>query len=59
DLFYRWIEIVQFESTKPGGFGDDRQVEVAKKIRDMFREEGINFDELWMESVGTEDIAGM
>lgn len=59
DLFYRWIEIVQFESTKPGGFGEERQVEVAQKIRDMFKEEGINFDELWMESVGSEGIAGM
>lgn len=59
NLFYRWIEIVQFESTRPGGFGEDRQVEVAKKIRDMFSAEGINFDELWMESVGSEGIAGM
>ncbi|KAL2108746.1 hypothetical protein VUR80DRAFT_3401 [Thermomyces stellatus] len=59
DLFYRWIEIVQYESTRPGGFGEEKQVEVAQKIREMFNAEGINFDELWMESVGSEGIAGM
>lgn len=59
NLFYRWIEMVQYESTKPGGFGEERQVEVAQTIRDMFNKEGINFDELWMESVGSEGIAGM
>lgn len=59
DLFYRWIEIVQFESTQPGGFGEEKQVEVAKRIREMFAEQSINFDELWMESVGSEGIAGM
>lgn len=51
DLFYRWIEIVQFESTRPGGFSPERQVETAKQIRDLFAEQGIDFDEFWKESV--------
>ncbi|SPO01359.1 uncharacterized protein DNG_04035 [Cephalotrichum gorgonifer] len=59
DLFYRWIEIVQFESTRPGGFGEEKQVEVAQKIRDMFAKEDIDFDEFWMASVGSDTIAGM
>ncbi|KAM0285465.1 hypothetical protein ACHAQH_001414 [Verticillium albo-atrum] len=57
DLFFRWIEIVQFESTQPGGFGPERQVDAAKRIREMFSKEGIDFDEFWKESVG-EDAEG-
>lgn len=59
DLFYRWIEIVQFESTQPGGFGPEKQVAVAKKIRDLFAEQGIDFDAFWKESVGSEGLANM
>lgn len=59
DLFYRWIEIVQFESSQPGGFGPEKQVEVAQKIRDLFQEQGIDFDEFWKESVGSDELASM
>lgn len=59
DLFFRWIEIVQFESSQPGGFGPERQVEVAGKIRELFQKEGIDFDEFWMRSVGSQGLAGM
>lgn len=59
DLFYRWIEIVQFESTQPGGFGPEKQVEVARKIRELFSEQGIDFDEFWKESVGSDGLANM
>ncbi|KAI0836190.1 hypothetical protein F5Y06DRAFT_274430 [Hypoxylon sp. FL0890] len=54
DLFYRWIEIIQFESSQPGGFGPEKQEQVAKQIREMFDKQGINFDEFWKESVGGE-----
>lgn len=56
DLFYRWIEIVQFESSQPGGFGAEKQVEVAKKIRELFDEQGIDFDQFWKDSVGSDSI---
>ncbi|KAL1861817.1 hypothetical protein Daus18300_008633 [Diaporthe australafricana] len=59
DLFYRWIEIVQFESSQPGGFGPEKQVEVAQKIRDLFEEQDIDFDEFWKESVGSDGLADM
>ncbi|KAF2966555.1 hypothetical protein GQX73_g7000 [Xylaria multiplex] len=50
DLFYRWIEIVQFESSQPGGFGPERQEIAAKQIRELFLKEGIDFDQFWKES---------
>ncbi|KEY67970.1 hypothetical protein S7711_02175 [Stachybotrys chartarum IBT 7711] len=59
DLFYRWIEIVQFEATQPGGFGPEKQEVAAKKIRDLFEAQGIVFDELWKEAVGTDNSLGI
>lgn len=53
NLFYRWIEIVQFESTQPGGFGPEKQEATAKQIRELFGAENIDFDELWKDTMGT------
>lgn len=53
DLFYRWVEIVQYEATQPGGFGPKEQEVAAKRIRELFENENINFDDLWKESVGS------
>ena len=53
NLFYRWVEIVQYEATQPGGFGPKEQEVAAKRIRELFESENINFDDLWKESVGS------
>lgn len=54
NLFYRWIEIVQFEATQPGGFSPERQEKAAVQIRELFLKEGIDFDGFWKDSVGTD-----
>ncbi|KLU84811.1 hypothetical protein MAPG_03847 [Magnaporthiopsis poae ATCC 64411] len=59
DLFFRWIEIVQFEATQPGGLTKDKEVAVAQQIRDLFQAQGIDFDDFWKQSVGSDGIAGM
>ncbi|KAB5533643.1 hypothetical protein GE09DRAFT_1144675 [Coniochaeta sp. 2T2.1] len=59
DMFYRWIEIVQFEVSQPGGFGEEKQVEVAGRIREMFAAEGIDFDKFWKEAVGSDTAEGL
>lgn len=59
DLFFRWIEIIQFEASQPNGFGEEKQHEVAKRIRDLFQEGGIDFDEFWKQSVGSEATDGL
>ncbi|KAK1757228.1 hypothetical protein QBC47DRAFT_378659 [Echria macrotheca] len=51
DLFFRWIEIVQFESSKAGGFGVERQHEVAVQIRELFERNGVDFDAVWNEVI--------
>jgi hypothetical protein len=59
DLFFRWVEMIQFETTQPGGFTPEKQVAAAQKIRDMFKSNGVDFDGLWKETVGTDGLAGM
>lgn len=53
DLFYRWVEVVQYEATQPGGFGPEKQEVAAQRIRDMFDAENVDFDKVWQEAVGT------
>ncbi|KAL2880872.1 hypothetical protein SGCOL_003899 [Colletotrichum sp. CLE4] len=59
NLFFRWIEIVQFESSQPGGFGPEKQIEVAKQIRELFQKEGVDFDQVWHDAVGSDGLSGM
>ncbi|EAQ83330.1 hypothetical protein CHGG_09734 [Chaetomium globosum CBS 148.51] len=58
DLFFRWVEMIQFETDQPGGFTREKQVVAAQKIRDMFKTNGVDFDGLWKEAVGTDGLAG-
>jgi len=50
NLFFRWIEIVQYESSS-GDFTPERQRATLKKVEKAFDEQGVNFKEL-VESVG-------
>ncbi|KAK3385110.1 hypothetical protein B0H63DRAFT_179400 [Podospora didyma] len=59
DLFYRWIEIIQFETSQPGGLSEEKQIEVAQKVRELFAASNVDFDGLWKESVGTDTIDGL
>lgn len=52
DLFYRWVEIVQFEATQPGGFGPEKQEAAAKRIRELFEAQNVDFDDLWKKTMG-------
>lgn len=56
-LFYRWVETVQYEASSPSGFGPEKQESAAKKIRELFEKENIDFDKLWQETVGTANPA--
>jgi hypothetical protein len=49
DLFFRWIEIVEFETSKPGGFTHEKQEAVAEQIRELFQSNGVDFDKVWRE----------
>ncbi|KAF2828629.1 hypothetical protein CC86DRAFT_275651, partial [Ophiobolus disseminans] len=44
-VFFKWVELIQFESNAPGGFSKERQVEAADKARKMFEAEGVDWEE--------------
>ncbi|KAL6711168.1 hypothetical protein ACN47E_005699 [Coniothyrium glycines] len=53
NLFFRWVELIQFESSAPGGFTKERQVAAAEKAKKMFEEQGVDWEEF------SRDIDGM
>ncbi|KAG9232308.1 hypothetical protein BJ875DRAFT_380982 [Amylocarpus encephaloides] len=59
NLFFRWIEIVQYESSQPGGFGPEQQRKAMSKARDLFEKQGVDFDKFWAKIGGLEHMPGM
>ncbi|KAF2500695.1 hypothetical protein BU16DRAFT_523463 [Lophium mytilinum] len=59
NLFFRWIELIQYESSQPGGFTPERQVQAAEKAKQMFQEQGVDWDEFIAASGGLDNLPGM
>ena len=59
NLFFRWIELVQFESSQPGGFGPEQQQTAMIKARQMFEAQGVDFDKFWDKIGGMQGLPGM
>jgi hypothetical protein len=59
NLFFRWIELVQFDSSQPGGFGREQQQKTMAKAQAMFEAQGVDFDEFWAKIGGMEGMPGM
>ncbi|KAH7139108.1 hypothetical protein B0J11DRAFT_35506 [Dendryphion nanum] len=58
-LFFRWVELIQYESNHPGGFTPERQVETANKAKKLFEDQGIDFDKFINEIGGLGGMPGM
>ena len=58
-LFFRWIELVQFESSKQEGWGLEQQRRTMEQARSMFENEGVDFDAFWKKVGGMEGLPGM
>lgn len=64
NLFFRWIEIVQYESGQSGsgpqsGFTPERQQITLKKVQEAFTEQGVDFEALIRDVGGLEGTPGM
>ena len=60
NLFFRWIEVVQSETSQPGGFTVEKQKKAVRKIREEFEEKGVDFDEFWDDvDGGIESMPGL
>lgn len=44
-LFFRWVEIMQYEGNAPGGFTEERQIAAAEKVKKLFESEGVDWEE--------------
>ena len=59
-LFFRWIELVQFETAAKGGSLTAAGLqEVMKKGEVLFNEQGVGFQEFWTSVGGWEGMPGM
>jgi hypothetical protein len=58
-LFFRWVELIQYESNAPGGFTQERQIAAAEKVKKMFEDQGVDFEEFSREIGGLQGMAGM
>jgi hypothetical protein len=58
-LFFRWIEIVQYESSQPGDFTPERQVETYKKVQQEFEKHGVDLRELLEKVGGLDGMPGL
>lgn len=56
DLFFRWVEIVQYESTQPGGFTAERQRSAMMQAKKLFEDEGVDFTQFWRAVGGMEGL---
>ncbi|KAA8646264.1 hypothetical protein EYZ11_000598 [Aspergillus tanneri] len=54
DLFFRWVELIQYESTRPGGFTLERQKSAMIQAKQLFEDEGVDFARFWQEVGGME-----
>lgn len=59
NLFFRWIEVVQSETSQPGPFTVEKQKKAIEKIREEFQAQRINFDDFWDGVGGVETMPGM
>ncbi|KAF2191069.1 hypothetical protein K469DRAFT_696813 [Zopfia rhizophila CBS 207.26] len=57
-VFFKWVELVQFESSAPGGFTHERQVATAEKAKKLFEDQGIDFERFVREVGGLEGLPG-
>ena len=59
NLFFQWIELIQFETSQPGGFTAERQEIAMEKARELFEAQGVDFDKFWKEVGGVQGLPGM
>ena len=56
DLFFRWVELVQTQSSQPGGFTPERQKAAMHQVQQLFEEENVDFSRFWDDLGGMEGV---
>lgn len=58
DVFFRWIEIIQYETNQPGGFLEGRQAEAMRELRRMVMDRGVDYELFWNDIGGQKGLPG-
>ncbi|OJD39974.1 uncharacterized protein BKCO1_200092 [Diplodia corticola] len=58
-LFFRWIELIQYESSQPGGFTPARQQDAVNKAKELFEMQGVDFERFIDDVGGLDGIPGL
>lgn len=59
NLFFKWIELIQFESSQAGESGPDRQAKTIEKAKAMFEAQDVDFDAFWKKIGGMDGMPGI
>ena len=59
DIFYRWIELVQFESSGPGGMKEKGKERALKELDTLLTEKGVETNKFLEEMGGSKNLPGM
>lgn len=58
DVFFRWIEVVQYETSRPGGFTEGRQAEALRDLKTLLTRKGVDYATFWEEIGGQAGLPG-
>lgn len=58
DVFFRWIEIVQYETSQPGGFTESRQTEAMRELKKLLTDRRVDYATFWEDIGGQKGLPG-
>lgn len=58
NVFFRWIEIVQFETSQPGGFTQGRQADALRELKQLLAKRGVDYGQFWDDIGGEAGLPG-
>jgi hypothetical protein len=59
DVFFRWIEIMQFETSQPGGLTEARQAAAMQDLKKMLTNRGVDYAAFWKDIGGQKGLPGL
>jgi hypothetical protein len=57
ELFFKWVECIQYESSQPGGFTPERQAQAGERVKALFEQNGVDFEKFGRDVGMTTELA--
>lgn len=58
DVFFRWIEIVQYETSQQGGFSEARKASATQELKKLLSDPGVDYSSVLDEIGGLKGLPG-